>query len=94
MERELRAAIASLDVDAKACLVALTWLGRGDYDAQEWDEALSAARERANGATARYLAGIPLLGDLLEEGAEKLAIDLIEEEIQGLADPDIDTRAS
>lgn len=93
-QRELRAAIAPLDVDAKACLVALTWLGRGDYEAEEWDEALAAARERANGATAHYLIGMPLLGDLLEEGAEKLGIDLIAEEVAGLADPDIDTRGA
>lgn len=29
-ERELRAAIASLDVDRRATIVALAWLGRGD----------------------------------------------------------------
>ena len=35
--RELRAAIASLNSDAQAALVALTWLGRGDYE--EWKDA-------------------------------------------------------
>lgn len=90
---ELRAAIVSLDVDAKACLVALTWLGRGDYEAADWDEALATARERANGATARYLMGMPLLGDLLEDGAEKLGVSLAAEEALGLADPDLDTRS-
>ena len=92
--RELKMAIANLDVDAKASLVALAWLGRGDYEAGEWAEALAAARERAEGPTSRYLMGIPLLGDYLEDGADKLGVDLISEEEIGLGDPDLDTRGS
>ena len=48
--------------------VALTWVGRGDFAAEEWDDALTAARDRRTGPTADYLLGVPLLGDLLEEG--------------------------
>jgi len=92
VQRELRAAITSLNADAKATLVALTWLGRGDYDREEWSEALASARERANGATARYLMGMPLLGDLIEEGADKLGVNLFDEEAEGIIEPDIDTR--
>lgn len=92
--RELKMAIANLDVDAKASLVALVWLGRGDYEAAEWAEALAAARERAEAPTSRYLMGIPLLGDYLEDGAEKIGIDLISEEEIGLGDPDLDTRGN
>ena len=92
LQRELAAAIRGLDEDAKATLVALAWLGRGDYEAEDWQEALTAARERAEGPTARYLMGIPLLGDYLEEGADKLGINLTSEERAGLIDPDIDTR--
>lgn len=92
VQREIRAAIASLDVDARATLVALAWLGRGDYDAPEWSEALSAARERAQGSTARYLMGMPLLGDYIEDGADKLGINLTAEETAAMGDPDIDTR--
>ena len=91
-QRELATAIAGLDADAKATLVALAWLGRGDYDAEDWDDALAAARERAEGPTARYLLGMPLLGDYLEDGADKLGISLTLEESAGLIDPDIDTR--
>jgi hypothetical protein len=90
--RELAAAIAGLDVDAQAALVALAWLGRGDYGAEDWEEALAAARERGEAATWRYLTGLPLLGDYLEEGADRLGISLIDEEIAGMGDPDIDTR--
>jgi hypothetical protein len=92
VQRELRAAIASLDVDGRAALVAVVWLGRGDYDADDWREALSTARERAEGSTARYLMGIPLLGDYVEDGADKLGISLITEQEDGLGDPDLDTR--
>jgi hypothetical protein len=88
--RELRAAIASLDSDAQAALVALTWLGRGDYD--EWKEAIRVARDRAEGPASRYLMGIPLLGDYIEDGADKIGVNLLEEMEDGLGDPDLDTR--
>jgi hypothetical protein len=91
-QSELAEAIDALDTDAKASLVALVWLGRGDYDAGEWADALASAHERARGSTARYLMGIPLLGDFLEEGADKLGINLAADEVSGLGDPDIDTR--
>ena len=78
--QELQAAIAGLDVDGRAALVALAWLGRGDYDADEWSDAVAAARERAQGSTARYLIGMPLLGDLLADGANALGVSLAAEE--------------
>lgn len=88
--QELREAIMGLDADAQAALVALAWLGRGDYD--EWKEAIRAARDRAELPTWRYLMGIPLLGDYIENGADRIGINLIEEEEDGLGDPDLDTR--
>lgn len=93
-QRELRAAIVGLNADAKATFVALTWLGRGDYEAGEWREALAAARERAEGSTARYLMGMALLGDYIEDGADALGINLISEHEDGLGDPDLDTRGA
>jgi hypothetical protein len=90
--QELQAAIASMDVDAKAALVALAWLGRGDYGADEWSDALTAARQRAETSTARYLLGMPLLGDLLADGADDLGINLSEEEASGLHNPDEGSR--
>ena len=64
-EEELRELIADLNVDEAAELVALAWIGRGDYDASEWSDALAAARERqpahrqvpARHAATRRLAG-------------------------------------
>jgi hypothetical protein len=91
-QQELRAAFVGLDVDAKTTLVALAWLGRGDFEPSEWREALSAARARSEGSAARYLMGMPLLGDYLAAGADALGINLTVEESAGLGEPDIDTR--
>jgi Protein of unknown function (DUF3775) len=85
--RELHAAIASLNEEEKRALVALAWIGRGDFEGGEWRDALKLAGERANSRTARYLMGIPLLGDYLEEGAESLGISLTESERDGLHHP-------
>lgn len=65
---EIREAIDDLNEDEQAELVALTWVGRGDFTPEEWDDAMTAARERHSGPTSAYLLGMPLLGDLLEEG--------------------------
>jgi hypothetical protein len=71
-EEELRELIDDLNVDEAAELVALAWIGRGDYDAAEWSEAVAAARERGNRRTSKYLLGMPMLGDWLEEGLEAI----------------------
>jgi len=65
---EIRGAIDDLNEDEQTELVALTWIGRGDFAAEEWDDALAAARERHTGPSSAYLLGMPMLGDLLEEG--------------------------
>lgn len=65
---ELKEAIDDLNVDEQCQLVALTWVGRGDYGTDEWDEALSTARDAHSDHTALYLIGIPILADYLEEG--------------------------
>jgi hypothetical protein len=69
---ELRELIGDLNVDEAAELVALMWIGRGDYDAAEFAEAVAEARSRGNRRTAKYLLGFPLLGDWLEEGLEAI----------------------
>jgi len=69
---ELAGFIETLNDDEQAHLVALAWVGRGTFEPEEFDEAVDTARlERAN-ATARYLIGMPLLADYLQEGLEKL----------------------
>jgi Xaa-Pro aminopeptidase len=65
--RELAAFINAMNVDERAALVALAWIGRGTYDKGEWGEALDLARNEHGERTAQYLLGLPLLGDYLEE---------------------------
>lgn len=65
---EVKQFIDGLDSDEQTALVALTWLGRGDFDIKEWPEALAQARAAHNERTADYLLGMPLLADFLEEG--------------------------
>jgi len=67
-EEEVREFLAGLNDDERFDLVALTWIGRGDFDPEEWEAALKLAREREALSTADYLLGIPNLGDLLDEG--------------------------
>ena len=69
-------AIDQLSIEAQQELIALTWLGRGDYTLQEWPEALKQARERWNKHTAAYLTGMSLLSDYLEEGLSAMEYDL------------------
>ena len=70
--QELQAALTSLNDDQRNEMVALIWVGRGDFTRDEWIEATDTARERHNGKEARYLMGTPLLADYLEEGAAQL----------------------
>ena len=70
--QELMAALQNLNEDEMVELLALTWLGRGDFGPEEWKEALRQARETRNKRAAQYLAGTPMLGDFLEEGLAAL----------------------
>ncbi len=67
-ETELRDAIEGLSDLAAIDLVAMFWIGRGDYGREELDEARSLAAERTGQPVADYLLGEPNLGDFLEEG--------------------------
>lgn len=77
---EIVAQIEDLEPDQQAELVALMWIGRGDMEAEEWDEALEMAAERRERPTADYLLSHPHVADDLEEGLDKLfgGTDLME----------------
>ena len=66
--QELQAVIEDLEPDQQVQLVALMWLGRGDFDIEEWNTALAEARSNRNARTASYLLGTPLVADYLQEG--------------------------
>lgn len=80
-ERELTSFIRNLNDDEKAALVALMWIGRDTFD--DYDEAYETAKQEAIGPTEKYLMGIPLLADYLEDALETLGVDTseIEDEI-------------
>lgn len=65
--RELTSAIHDLNEDEQLDLIALVWVGRGDFSIQEWDEARLAARDIGRARTPRYIAEIPLVSDYLED---------------------------
>jgi len=70
--QEIKATIEDLEPDQQETLVALMWLGRGDYEAEEWGAAQQAAHESHNERTAEYLIATPLVADYLEEGLSLL----------------------
>lgn len=69
---ELTAAIDALNEDEVIDLIALAWVGRGDFQKGDWREARALADERHRPHSATYLVGMPALGDYLEEGLAAL----------------------
>ena len=74
--QELAAALDALDDDQRIEILALMWLGRGDFDRSSWRDALAQAREIHNAHETSYLIGTPLLADYLEEGIAALGYSL------------------
>ncbi len=81
---ELRCAIDDLNDDEIVNLIALAWVGRGDFDRNEWSGARKLARERHRRHSADYLIGMPALGDYLEEGMATLGYSLGDQESERL----------
>lgn len=65
---EMKAAIDDLEPDQQASLVALMWLGRGDYESEDWDNAVKDASDSWTTRTSDYLISTPLVSDYLAEG--------------------------
>ena len=84
--QELKGFVDDLNEDEQIDLVAMVWVGRGDFSAAEWAEAREeAARAREeHGHTADYLLGAPLLGDYLEEAMNQFGLDCAEVELNHL----------
>ncbi|MGA7325547.1 MAG: DUF3775 domain-containing protein [Rhodomicrobium sp.] len=78
---ELTSFIDCLSEDEQIDLVALTWLGRDDYSASDWQSVREEAARAHNQRTASYLLGTPQLGDFLEEGLSTLGYSCEEFEI-------------
>ena len=66
--RELFYAIGNLNEEEMSELIALAMIGRGDFDATEWQDAIAAAEEDPARRRPQWFLGLSLLGDYLEEG--------------------------
>lgn len=72
--QQLAGAIDQLNEDAQIDLVTLTWIGRGDFSREEWDDARDQVASVRNRQMPGYLLGMPQLGDLLEEGLAAMGL--------------------
>ncbi|GGG80480.1 hypothetical protein GCM10011415_32330 [Salipiger pallidus] len=79
-EGELRGLVDRMTEEEQAALVAIMWIGRDAFDADEWDEAYATAMAEASTPTADYLIGTPHVADHLEAGLEALGYDVQDEE--------------
>ena len=70
VQQELEEALDALNVDEQLDLIALTWLGRGEYSS--FAEAREEASDMRDKHIPEYLIGTPKLGDFLEEGLAQL----------------------
>ncbi|HEX5779249.1 MAG TPA: DUF3775 domain-containing protein [Xanthobacteraceae bacterium] len=68
--RELAGFLHALNEDELANLVALTWIGRGTYEASQWQEVLRRARDNSDVSPERYLLRTPMLAEYLEAGLD------------------------
>lgn len=72
--KQLRSAIEGMSEDERAVLVVLVWIGRGDFDVEEVDEAVVAALDLREANLVHYLMDIQKLSDLLELGASAFGV--------------------
>ncbi len=68
---EFASIVNEIDEDQQQEVVALLWVGRGDYTLEEWDNVVQQAKEQWTPDTAQYLIDHPLLADHLREGLEQ-----------------------
>ena len=79
--QELVDALNSLTDPERIEVLALTWLGRGDYSKEDWREVLEEALRIHDEKETEYLMGTPLLADYLEEGLSQLGYSIEDFEI-------------
>jgi len=67
---EFRSIIQDLEPDQQQQVVALLWMGRGDFSLDEWEDVLGQAADDWTPYTAEYLIVHPFLADFLMEGLD------------------------
>jgi len=75
---EMVSAINDLNDDEQLDLIVLIWIGRGDFSLTEWSHARQAARDIGRRRVPRYVTGIPLVSDYLEDALSQLGLSLEE----------------
>ena len=68
VEEEIQATLDDLADDQLSETLALAWVGRGTYDASEWDEAFAEANDLDPDGRLDELMDMPLLAGYLEAG--------------------------
>jgi hypothetical protein len=68
--RQVAEFVAGLNIEEQIDLLALIWLGRGDYDIAEWDDALTEAEARIAARDPDYMIGDSTLPEYLGDGLE------------------------
>jgi hypothetical protein len=72
--QELKSFLEAQSDDVLRELLALTWIGRGDYTASEWRVVMGEIGDVREKHTTDYLLGTPLLADYLEEGLSQFGL--------------------
>ena len=72
--QEIRQFLDALNEDELAELVALMWVGRGEYSLDDWRAALRAVNDLRDRHDADYLLGTPLLADYLAGCGKRVAV--------------------
>ena len=85
-QAELRGFIHDLNEDEQVSLVALAWIGRGSFGADELEDAMEMARSERTPRTVEYLLGMSLLSDYLEEALDKLGYSVEDAEDDAMGD--------
>jgi hypothetical protein len=78
---ELRSFLLDQNDDELKALLALAWLGRGDFTIEDWRDGLRRVGDVRQHHTADYLLGTPLLADFLEEGLAQFGLSCEEFEL-------------
>ena len=68
---EFCSVVDDLNPDQQQQVVGLLWLGRGDYELDEWSELLEYAAEAWTETTGEYLLAHPMLAEHLMAGLEQ-----------------------
>lgn len=75
---EFKQIVTEMSERQRSELIALMWMGRGDFSVEEWEEAVDEAWGDFSVRAAAYVLAHPMLSDHLEEGM--IALDLSCEE--------------